>query len=50
VKTPPGVRLPPPPQPDVPQADLEPGGGGDSALAQVQDGQQDERLKILLLF
>jgi hypothetical protein len=43
------VRLPPPPQLDVPQANLEPGDGGDggdSALAQVQDGQQDEGLKI----
>jgi hypothetical protein len=40
------VRLPPPPQPDVPQENLEPGDGGDSALAQVQDGQQDEGLKM----
>ncbi len=46
MESPPGVRLPPPPQPDVPQANLEPGDGGDSALAQVQDGQQNEGLKI----
>jgi hypothetical protein len=42
------MHLPPPPQSDVSEADVVTGGGGDSVLAQVQNRQQDERLKIII--